>query len=581
MRVPRSGVGRRALLRCLGIVILGTSGSAISDSTEPAHSQADLISIGRQIYRSGLLPSGGGLVGLSHGDIPVSGSLVACTNCHRRSGLGSSEGGKVVPPVTVQALFDERTQDQREAFRSRSLRSRMRPAYDLDSLARVLRSGIDSGGNELDLLMPRYELGDTDIEALAAYLRTLNFQTTPGLTATDLHFATIVARNADEINRRSVLEILNRFVTDKNAGTRNESKRASRGAFYRDFMDDSYRKWRLHVWELEGSPDTWGTQLEALYAAQPVFALMGGTGKGSWRPVHEFCQTNEVPCIFPITDQPVPDEDFYSIYLSGGIAQAARAVAENMDLILQTADSPSFNPLDRNGAASVGTEKKARVVQVYRHGSAGGAMAKTIRTLLEDSEWSSHDHVIQDAGAPSVHFWRTLYAEQPNSILFVWLSAEDMKNFAESGSGGLTGRPELVLLSETISGPDAFASPQIAPTRVVSLFELREGRDRSLQRLRAWLKPRGLQPTNDRIQADSYLAVTLMSSAVKHMRRNFSREYMIEIIEHGLDNSVFRSVYPRLTLGPNQRFASKGAYILRPSDTDPENWIPIGETRAH
>jgi hypothetical protein len=579
--VSRMNTPFRGLLCCLGTFILGASGTAISDTAEDNPSDISVTSVGRQIYREGTLPSGLDVAGLSQGDIPLSGSFVSCTNCHRRSGLGSSEGGKVVPPITARALFETRLKTQRDAFRSRSLRSRERPAYDLTSLARVLRSGIDPGGNELDPLMPRYDLKDEDIKALEAYLRTLDFQTPPGLTHTELHFATISAQNADPEDRDTVLEVLNRFFADKNADTRNESKRASHGAFYRNTMEDSYRKWKLHVWELSGAPDTWGSQLDVLYATQPVFALIGGIGEGSWLPVHEFCQSHEVPCIFPITDQPPMEEDFYSIYLTGGVPHAAQTVAQNLEHILDGGESSKLNQLGKIKPLNPASESAPPLVQVYRKGSTGESMAKSLRTHLSDSKWTIHDRNIDSTSGPSVHFWQNLYTKYPGSVLFLWLSSDDLQVFSEAEKGFQGLGPDIVVLSETVTGRDAYtiARNLLASTRVVSLYELDEGRIRSLQRLRAWLKPRGLQAKNERIQSDSYLAVTLTISAVKHMGRNFSREYLIEIIEHGLDNTVFRSVYPRLTLGPNQRFASKSAYILRPADKDPHLWIPIENAR--
>ncbi len=43
----------------------------------------------------------------------------------------------------------------------------------------------------------------------------------------------------------------------------------------------------------------------------------------------------------------------------------------------------------------------------------------------------------------------------------------------------------------------------------------------------------------------------------------FSRDYLLETVEHMAEITVTPSAYARLSLGPGQRFASKGSYILR------------------
>jgi hypothetical protein len=43
----------------------------------------------------------------------------------------------------------------------------------------------------------------------------------------------------------------------------------------------------------------------------------------------------------------------------------------------------------------------------------------------------------------------------------------------------------------------------------------------------------------------------------------FVRDYLIERLEMGLDHRVLTGYYPRLSLAPGQRFASKGGYFVR------------------
>jgi hypothetical protein len=62
--------------------------------------------------------------------------------------------------------------------------------------------------------------------------------------------------------------------------------------------------------------------------------------------------------------------------------------------------------------------------------------------------------------------------------------------------------------------------------------------------------------------ANAYFAVTKTADAIKHLRVNLIRDYFIEKMEHMVENTVFHSVYRHLSLGPGQRFASKGSRIV-------------------
>ncbi|MEJ2181547.1 MAG: hypothetical protein P8Y28_14215, partial [Gammaproteobacteria bacterium] len=77
-----------------------------------------------------------------------------------------------------------------------------------------------------------------------------------------------------------------------------------------------------------------------------------------------------------------------------------------------------------------------------------------------------------------------------------------------------------------------------------------------------WVRANNLSITDEQVMADAFFTMTMLTDAIKHIRNNISREYLIERIEHMVDNTLFHSVYPHLNLGPDQRFASKGGYII-------------------
>lgn len=82
---------------------------------------------------------------------------------------------------------------------------------------------------------------------------------------------------------------------------------------------------------------------------------------------------------------------------------------------------------------------------------------------------------------------------------------------------------------------------------------------------------------DQKVQADTYLACGLVSETINHIVDAFVRDYLIERVEMALDHRVLTGYYPRLTLAPGQRFASKGGYIERFTDPQGSRLTVLGE----
>jgi hypothetical protein len=76
--------------------------------------------------------------------------------------------------------------------------------------------------------------------------------------------------------------------------------------------------------------------------------------------------------------------------------------------------------------------------------------------------------------------------------------------------------------------------------------------------MKSWQLSRGIAPGNERIQLNTQFTLALLEDSLRRMAGRFSRDYLIETIERETESAPNPGVYPRLSLGPGQRFAYKG-----------------------
>ena len=135
-----------SLLVCAGArAAESTLSGAESDVT------SSKLELGRRMYMEGVLPSGKMMTAIISDDIEVTGEQVMCGACHRRSGLGSSEGQEVIPAVTGDLLY----KPLRLPTSRPPIPPELRPAYTDASLKRAIRDGVGADTSALSPFMPR------------------------------------------------------------------------------------------------------------------------------------------------------------------------------------------------------------------------------------------------------------------------------------------------------------------------------------------------------------------------------------------------------------------------------------------
>ena len=567
---------------------LGLAGSLMAQPA--AAGTAEQLEIGRRIYLEGALPGGKPLVGLRFGNARGEGAEVACVACHRPSGLGQVEGGTSVPPISGRFLYATSADKQLLNMDPRVSKffNQAHDPYTDASLAAAIVHGVNNRGQTMSLAMPRYVLNNAELQALDLYLRQISAQWSPGASNESIRFATVITPDVDPVRRKLMKDMMQLIVRQKNGSTHVAKDRRTRHHMTTaaEMVLGTERRWELDIWELQGSADTWAAQLDERYRRQPVFALLSGLSNGGWQPVHDFCEREQVPCWFPSVEVPVQTPSKYAFYFSGGVALEAQVLAQHL----------------------LGQQPRPRrVVQVLREGESGRAAAAALSQALQGSSIALESRVL-NAQEPAARALGAALAKVPaDATLMLWLRPDDVAALqALAPVGAKRYFSAQLAKGEHAPLPAAWRSQ----SQMIYPYALPEHRATQLIYFNAWRNLRKIPLVDEALQSEVFFAMNFMTDTVSDMLENFYRDYLVERAEsmlsrreggkaeqetrdrtalgapgelekkHGhnkLDEatrvplmqhmdgpeSQGTTMYPRLGLGAGQRFASKGAYIVR------------------
>jgi len=491
--------------------------------------------VAESIYLKGLLPSGApvrAVRDIGGENVSMEGEAIACANCHRRSGLGSVEGQTISPPIASHYV------DRRQPFTP-------------TTLARAVREGIGPEGRVLNNLMPRFDLSDTQIALLAKYLKTLSSTASPGVDADSLHIATIITPDADAARRQAMLRVLMQFFADQGRGEHfyldgKLNDHPPHRGIPRGPLQNSARQWKLHVWELNGTADSWERQLRSNIAREPVFAVVSGLGRDNWAPIHHFCEAQALPCLFPNVEVPtLAENDFYTFYYSKGVVLEAGLMADALQRAL-----PEHNI--------------RQVVQVFRSRDSGASGASALRQSLARSRVPvvmrelPADFDSTDATQRTSELAAAMAGVTSTDALVLWLRAWDLAALP-------TGPPVAFAIFSGMMG--GLEQVPISPSwrAIIHLsypFDLPRDRAVRMQLPLQWFSLRHVDVTDERLQSDTYLACVILASTLGRMSGVFVRDYLIEKAEDTLSKRWTNAYYPRLSFAPGQRVGSRGGFVV-------------------
>jgi hypothetical protein len=573
---------------CSGLALaLGLSAAVTAQTAASVGSEQ--LEIGRRIYTQGLLPGGAKLSGTRFGNTRTAGAEAACVNCHRPSGMGQVEGDISIPPISGKFLFATRADKQlvnMDPSVSKSFNQSHDP-YTEESFASALVRGVNSQGRVMNLAMPRYKLNTTELQALTVYLKQLSSQWSPGVSSSTIRFATVITPDVDPERRKVMKDMVQLIVRQKNGSTHVAEQARGRRHMTSaaELILGTERKWDLDIWELQGEADTWGAQLADLYQRQPVFALISGASNSTWQPVHDFCEREKVPCWFPTLDVPVTKPSQYAFYFSGGVGLEAQVLARHLK-----ARQPRLK----------------RVLQVYRDEEAGLAASQALRQALAGSSIAVESRKLATQVPTDQALHDVLDNAMPDDVLMFWLRPGDVLALDQLQPVGAE-RYFSAILAKGEHAP--LSAKWRNNSYLIYPYELPEIRANQLTYFHAWRNLRKMDLVDEALQSEIFFAFSFMTDTVAEMLENFYRDYLVERAEsmlskregskseqetrdrlvlgrpgdlqrkHGamtMHESVRvqvplesdakshgTTIYPHLSLGPGQRYASKGAYIVR------------------
>jgi hypothetical protein len=543
-----------ALLLISLMLLLFVQQCVAADLPATELSKADIMRLGERMYREGILPSGKVMDAFIRGDVKVDSSAFSCSSCHLRAGLGSVEGGVVTPPTTGNKLYQPYRRppslDNIPDLAGRIVYAKTvleRPAYTRETLATALRYGTDPVGQIFNDVMPRYPLSDRDIAILIRYLEYLSADPSPGASSTEFRFATIISDDVSPGERQALLEPLQAIIAQKNQQL----------ALYNDFkkfgyvptadMKYAFRQATLDIWELKGPAETWQSQLAFYNSKKPVFAVLGGISNSDWRPVHDFCEAERLPCLFPITDfPPLSEAGWYTYYFDKGYAQEGEGAARY---------------LHRLESLPAG----AKILQVVQDSRTGRALAAGFQNSWRELErppvttvTMTTEQLRDQKGLAN------LLKNQKPAVVLLWVDAELLPNLP--GLIAQIDNSAPVFVSSGYLGKKTAAIPEAVRNRIFITYPYR---------LTPYVGPKtgGIQSSAPIVSSskdfgDRRIASRTISAlqqatlrGLSQLQDSLQRDNLLDIMSMQMDLVV--KDYERLSFGPGQRFVSKGCYIIQ------------------
>lgn len=493
----------------LAALLVAACPAAAGDDLTPAQERGKLIYTKGESAASRIITAA-----ISTSEAPASASILPCTQCHGLDGRGI---GIVSPDINWATLVDP---DGHEHLQ------RNHGAYDEVSLARAIREGVDPAQNKFEPTMPRYTMADEDMADLIAYLKVIDAELDPGLSASTIRIGTVLPTAGPLGGAGTAMKAVIEAYFD--------SVNASGG------VHDRQLELVVGEYGAEDTPAFWRAQ--DLLRDEALFALVAAYVPGFEDEFTNLVESTKVPHVGPHTLIGSNTSSRYEFDLQAGLAEQAEALvkAVTSQAVVAQADAPRL--------AVVYPRAKGFNAVGEATADLGGDAGKIIGVPYELGRF--------DAEAVS----RRLMDAQTEAVVFLGSSAEFLALAQQAVS--LDWRPTLLapaILAEraVFDLPDAFAGQVFLAYASLPADRTPDGAGL----FEALHSDAGIDYQHSIAQVAAFSAARVLVQGLELAGAAPSRERLVSALES------LRDYRPGLTapvsFGPERRMGPGGAYVVR------------------
>ncbi len=512
-----------ALALCLGAWCGYTT--AVGQAGQPSSSVQQPIPLtaqerrGRIIYLRGESAAGREIVA-TVGELDVPSTTVACAGCHGRKGEGKTEGGVSAGNLTWANLT--------KTYGHTHPTGRKHGPFNDPSFIMAVANGVDPNRNRLLAAMPRYRMAPEDMADLLAYLKRIEFDQDPGLSAESIEVGVVLPTTGPlrEVGA-AMHEMLAAYFEDLN----------SRGGIYN-------RKIKLHFTEGgEGNMSSAFASARTLARQGQAFAFVGGLSAGADKELAAVGSDEEVPFVGPATLLPETGKppNRYLFYLLPGAAEQARA-------LINFADS-------RLGL------KHAQVAILYPEGLLTRAAATAASEQAQLRGWEAVvDKPIVANSFDAMKLAQVLKEQHTEAVFFFGDGAQTISLL--EAAKVLDWTPNVFLIGTFASKDITNTLPAVFKGKIFLAFPTvpADITADGAAEYRALLEKYKLTRRHTASQITALAAAKTFVEGLKRAGADLSREQLISALEGIYDFDT--GLTPRLIFGPNRRVGAAGAYMV-------------------